>query len=194
MELIVIGLSHKATSIEIRERLAFKESEMAKALVQAQSFPSVKENIILSTCNRVEIYAASRETDKAILDLKNFLSQYHDLPLKDFEKNLYFFVGEEAVRHIFRVASSLDSMVIGEPQILGQIKSAYNIATESKSSGVILHRLLHRAFHVAKRVRTETKISKSAVSVSSVAVELAEKIFGSLENKSALLIGAGEMW
>ena len=193
MELIVIGLSHKVTSIEIRERLAFKESEMAKALVQAQSFPSVKENMILSTCNRVEIYAASRETDKAILDLKNFLSQYHDLPLKDFEKNLYFFVGEEAVRHIFRVASSLDSMVIGEPQILGQIKSAYNIATESKSSGVILHRLLHRAFHVAKRVRTETKISNSAVSVSSVAVELAEKIFGTLEKRTVLLVGAGEM-
>ena len=193
MELIVIGLNHKTTPIEIRERLAFQESEMEKALVQAQSFPSVKENMILSTCNRVEIYAASRETDKAILDLKNFISQYHHLPLRDFEKNLYFFVGEEAVRHIFRVASSLDSMVVGEPQILGQIKSAYQIATDSKSSGVILHRLLHRAFHVAKRVRTETKISNSAVSVSSVAVELAEKIFGSLEKRTVLLIGAGEM-
>lgn len=193
MELIVIGLNHKTTPIEIRERLAFQESDMEKALVQARSFPSVKENMILSTCNRVEIYAASRETDKAILDLKNFISQYHDLPLKDFEKNLYFFVGEEAVRHIFRVASSLDSMVVGEPQILGQIKSAYQIATDSKSSGVILHRLLHRAFHVAKRVRTETKISNSAVSVSSVAVDLAEKIFGTLDKRTVLLIGAGEM-
>ncbi|MDI7259791.1 MAG: glutamyl-tRNA reductase [Thermodesulfobacteriota bacterium] len=193
MELIVIGLNHKTTPIEIRERLAFQESEMEKALVQAKSFPSVKENMILSTCNRVEIYAASRETEKAIFDLKNFISQYHHLPLKEFEKNLYLLIGEEAVRHIFRVASSLDSMVVGEPQILGQIKSAYNIATESKSSGVILHRLLHRAFHVAKRVRTETKISNSAVSVSSVAVELAEKIFGALEKRTVLLIGAGEM-
>jgi glutamyl-tRNA reductase len=193
MELIVIGLNHKTAPIEIRERLAFQESEMEKALVQAKTLPSLKENMILSTCNRVEIYATSRETDKTILDLKNFLSQYHHLPLKEFEKNLYLLIGEEAVRHVFRVASSLDSMVVGEPQILGQMKFAYNIAAESKSSGVILHRLLHRAFHVAKRVRTETKISNSAVSVSSVAVELAEKIFGTLKKRTVLLIGAGEM-
>jgi glutamyl-tRNA reductase len=193
MELIVIGLNHKTAPIEIRERLAFQESEMEKALVQAGTLSSLKENMILSTCNRVEIYAASREAEKTISDLKNFLSQYHNLPLKAFEKNLYLFVGEEAVRHIFRVASSLDSMVVGEPQILGQIKSAYNRATESKSSGVILHRLLHRAFHVAKRVRTETKISNSAVSVSSISVDLAEKIFGTLQKRTVLLIGAGEM-
>jgi glutamyl-tRNA reductase len=193
MELIVIGLNHKTAPIEIRERLAFQESEMEKALVQAGSLSSLKENMILSTCNRVEIYAASIETEKTISDLKNFLSQYHNLPLEAFEKNLYLFVGEEAVRHIFRVASSLDSMVVGEPQILGQIKSAYNRATESKSSGVILHRLLHRAFHVAKRVRTETKISNSAVSVSSISVDLAEKIFGTLQKRIVLLIGAGDM-
>jgi glutamyl-tRNA reductase len=149
--------------------------------------------MILSTCNRVEIYAASREIENAILDLKHFLSRYHALSLKEFEKNLYSFVGEEAVKHIFRVASSLDSMVVGEPQILGQIKSAYNIAVESKTSGLILHRLLHRAFHVAKRVRTETKIGDRAVSVSFVAVELAKKIFETLEKKTVLLIGAGEM-
>jgi glutamyl-tRNA reductase len=193
MELIVIGLNHKTAPIEIRERLAFQESEMERALVQAGSLSSLKENMILSTCNRVEIYAASGEAEKTISDLKNFLSRYHNLPLKAFEKNLYLFVGEEAVRHIFRVASSLDSMVVGEPQILGQIKSAYNKATELKSSGVILHRLLHRAFHVAKRVRTETKISNSAVSVSSVSVDLAEKIFGTLQKRIVLLIGAGEM-
>ncbi len=193
MELIVIGLNHKTAPIEIRERLAFQESEMEKSLVQVRGLSSVKENMILSTCNRVEIYAASGETEKTIPDLKNFLSQYHNLPLKAFEKSLYLLVGEEAVRHIFRVASSLDSMVVGEPQILGQIKSAYNRATESKSSGVILHRLLHRAFHVAKRVRTETKISNSAVSVSSISVDLAEKIFGTLQKRTVLLIGAGEM-
>jgi glutamyl-tRNA reductase len=149
--------------------------------------------MILSTCNRVEIYAAAREIENAILDLKHFLSRYHALSLKEFEKNLYSFAGEEAVKHIFRVASSLDSMVVGEPQILGQIKSAYNIAVESKTSGLILHRLLHRAFHVAKRVRTETKIGDRAVSVSFVAVELAKKIFETLEKKTVLLIGAGEM-
>jgi glutamyl-tRNA reductase len=153
----------------------------------------VRENMIVSTCNRVEVYAATRQTEEAILDLKHFLSQYHGLPLKEFEKSLYSLMGEEAVKHIFRVASSLDSMVVGEPQILGQIKSAYEMAVESRTSGIILHRLLHRAFHVAKRVRTETKIGDSAVSVSSVAVELAQKIFEALEKKTVLLIGAGEM-
>jgi glutamyl-tRNA reductase len=193
MELIVLGLNHKTAPIEIRERLAFPEDRIETALHQVKSLTSLKENMILSTCNRVEIYAASREIENAILDLKHFLSRYHALSLKEFEKNLYSFVGEEAVKHIFRVASSLDSMVVGEPQILGQIKSAYNIAVESKTSGLILHRLLHRAFHVAKRVRTETKIGDRAVSVSFVAVELAKKIFETLEKKMVLLIGAGEM-
>lgn len=193
MELIVIGLNHKTAPIEIRERLAFPEDGIEKALSQIKSLPLLKENMILSTCNRVEIYATVQETEKAILDLKGFLSRYHGLSLKEFEKNLYLLVGEEAVRHIFRVASSLDSMVVGEPQILGQIKSAYNMAAEAKTSGLILHRLLHRGFHVAKRVRTETKIGNSAVSVSFVAVELAKKIFGTLEKRTVLLIGAGEM-
>ena len=193
MELVVIGLNHKTAPIEIREWVAFQEEQDADALSKVQALPSLKENMILSTCNRVEIYAATRETEKAILDLKDFLSQYHGLSLKEFEKSLYFHTGEDAVRHIFRVASSLDSMVVGEPQILGQIKEAYDIAAQIKTSGLILHRLLHRAFHVAKRVRTETKIGNSAVSVSYVAVELAKKIFGTLERKTVLLIGAGEM-
>jgi len=193
MQLIILGLNHKTAPIEIRERLAFQESEMEKALSQARSLPSLKENMILSTCNRVEIYAISQETEKTVRDLKDFLSRYHELPLKEFEKSLYLLVGEEVVRHIFRVASSLDSMVVGEPQILGQLKSAYTLATESGTSGLILHRLLHRAFHVAKRVRTETRIGDSAVSVSSVAVDLAERIFGGLEQRAVLLIGAGEM-
>jgi glutamyl-tRNA reductase len=193
LELIIIGLNHKTAPIEVREKLAFQESEMEKALAQVHSLPSLKENMILSTCNRVEIFAISQETEKTIQELKDFLSRYHELPMKEFEKSLYLLIGEEAVRHTFRVASSLDSMVVGEPQILGQIKSAYTLATESGTSGIILHRLLHRAFHVAKRVRTETRIGDSAVSVSSVAVELAERIFGSLERRVVLLIGAGEM-
>ena len=193
MELIVIGLNHRTAPIDLRERLGFQEAKLVEALGQANALPSLKENMILSTCNRVEIYAATREIEKAIFDLREFLSQYHRLPLKEFEKSLYSYAGEEAVKHIFRVASSLDSMVVGEPQILGQIKDAYDIATQAKTSGLVLHRLLHRAFHVAKRVRTETKISNSAVSVSSVAVDLAKKIFESLERKTVLLIGAGEM-
>jgi glutamyl-tRNA reductase len=193
MELVVVGLNHNTAPIEIRECLAFPENKMEEALSRVHAIPSVKENMIVSTCNRVEVYAAARQTEKAILDIKHFLSQYHGLPLKEFEKNLYSHIGEEAVKHVFRVASSLDSMVVGEPQILGQMKSAYQMATESKVSGLVIHRLLHRAFHVAKRVRTETKIGNSAVSVSSVAVELAHKIFGTLEKKTVLLIGAGEM-
>ena len=193
MELLVIGLNHKTAPIEIRECLAFSEDKLENALSEVHNLPSVKENMILSTCNRVEVYAATRETEKAIHDLRNFLSQYHGTPLKEFEKSLYTHVGTGAVKHIFRVASSLDSMVPGEPQILGQIKEAYDMAQQAKTSGLILHRLLHRAFHVAKRVRTETEIAISAVSVSSVAVELAEKIFGTLEKKTVLLIGAGEM-
>src|SRR3989304_6719979 len=120
MELIVIGLNHKTAPIEIRERLAFQEGEIGTALSEATSLPSVKEGMILSTCNRVEIFAAAREADQAVHDLKDFLSRYRGLSLMEFEKNLYLFTGEEAVRHIFRVASSLDSVVVGEPQILGQ--------------------------------------------------------------------------
>jgi glutamyl-tRNA reductase len=193
MELVVVGLNHKTAPIDIREKLAFPEDRLDQALHQAQDLPSVKENMILSTCNRVEIYAAVRETESAFLDLKRFLGQFHHLSLKDFEGALYYHTGEEAVRHIFRVASSLDSMVVGEPQILGQIKDAYDIAAQVKTSSLVIHKLLHRAFHVAKRVRTETKIANSAVSVSSVAVDLAKKIFDTLEKKTVLLVGAGEM-
>jgi len=193
MEIVVVGLNHKTAPIEIRECLAFKEEDLEKALGQAQTLPSLKENLILSTCNRVEAYAVGHEPDSAIGDLKSFLAQFHHLPLKEFEGHLYVYTGEEAVRHLFRVASSLDSMVVGEPQILGQIKEAYEIAAQRKTSGLILHRLLHRAFHVAKRVRTETRIGNRAVSVSSVAVDLARKIFETLEEKVVLLIGAGEM-
>lgn len=193
MEIIVIGLNHRTAPIEIRERLSFQEETIENTLREASALSSVKENMILSTCNRVEIYAAVRNTEKATFELKNFLSQHHHVPLKEFERCLYAHVGEDAVKHIFRVASSLDSMVVGEPQVSGQIKSAYEMATQASTSGFILHRLLHRAFHVAKRVRTETQISNSAVSVSSVAVDLAKTIFETLQGRTVLLIGAGEM-
>jgi glutamyl-tRNA reductase len=193
MELVVVGLNHKTASIEIRERLAFPEEKLNQALCQAHGLPSIKEDIILSTCNRVEIFAAAKDMEAALLEIKHFLADFHRLSLKEFESALYLHSGEEAVRHIFRVASSLDSMVVGEPQILGQIKEAYDAATQTKTSGLVLHKLLHQSFHVAKRVRTETKIANSAVSISSVAVDLARKIFETLEKKTVLLIGAGEM-
>ena len=129
-------LNHRTAPIALQECLAFQEDKLAEALNEANALPSLRENMILSTCNRVEIYAAARETEKALFDLKGFLSQYHHLSLKEFEKSLYSYTGEEAVKHIFRVASSLDSMVVGEPQILGQIKDAYDIATQTKTSAL----------------------------------------------------------
>jgi glutamyl-tRNA reductase len=155
--------------------------------------PAISEVVLLSTCNRVEMVLASKNPEQALAEAKAFLAEFKNIPADRFEEALYLHRGDAAVRHIFRVAASLDSMVVGEPQILGQVKEAYRIATEQKSSGVILNRLLHKTFFVAKRVRTETGIGNSAVSISYAAIELGRKIFGDLEGKNALLIGAGEM-
>ena len=193
MDIILVGLNHKTAPIDIRECLAFSAEKLEEANAQARNLPFLKETMVLSTCNRVEIYAVVQDPARSVGELKRFLSAFHGYPLEKFEQSLYSPVGEEAVRHVFRVASSLDSMVVGETQILGQLKDAYETASGNKTAGPILHRLLPLAFHVAKRVRTETKIGNRAVSVSSVAVELARKIFENLEGKTALLIGAGEM-
>jgi glutamyl-tRNA reductase len=153
----------------------------------------MSEAILISTCNRVEILMATEDKSNAVNAVKIFLSEFKNLPADGFEKVLYVHEGDDAVRHIFRVASSLDSMVVGEPQVLGQIKEAYQVATSNNTSGVLLNRLLHRTFFVAKRVRSETGIGDYAVSISYAAIELGRKIFGSLEEKKVLLIGAGEM-
>ncbi len=193
MNILVVGLSHKTAPVEIREKVAFAPTEMEAPLQQMLALPSVSEAVIVSTCNRVELYATSRNVDAAITELKQFLAAYHQLRLSDLEQHLYSYEGAEAIRHVLRVSASLDSMVIGEPQILGQIKTAYGYACEFKTAGLILNRFLHKAFSVAKRVRTETAIASSAVSVSFAAVELARKIFDTLEDKTVMLIGAGEM-
>lgn len=193
MNIIVVGLSHKTAPVEIRERVAFAPTAMDRPLHALVNLPGVTEGMIVSTCNRVELYATSREPEAATAQLRHFLADYHDLDLAEIEKHLYAYQGQDAIRHVFRVAASLDSMVIGEPQILGQIKTAYGYASEFKTSGVIVNRFLHKAFSVAKRVRTETEIASNAVSVSFAAVELARKIFANLEDKTVLLIGAGEM-
>ncbi len=193
MNILVVGLSHKTAPVEIREKVAFAPTEMEAPLQQMLALPSVSEAVIVSTCNRVELYATSRNVDAAITELKQFLAAYHQLRLSDLEQHLYSYEGAEAIRHVLRVSASLDSMVIGEPQILGQIKTAYGYACEYKTAGLILNRFLHKAFSVAKRVRTETAIASSAVSVSFAAVELARKIFDTLEDKTVMLIGAGEM-
>lgn len=193
MNIIVVGLSHKTAPVEIRERIAFPPEAMANPLQQMLDLPSVSEALIVSTCNRVELYAVSRQVDAAIIEMKQFLADFHDLHLEPLQEHLYDFSGTEAIQHVLRVTASLDSMVIGEPQILGQIKTAYGYACESHTAGVILNRFLRKAFSVAKRVRNETAIASNAVSVSFAAVELARKIFDSLENKTVMLIGAGEM-
>ena len=193
LDITLLGLNHKTAPIELRERLAFSKDETAAALEAFQKDPAVIESVLFSTCNRMEILLATDNRSDALKAAKMFISEFKNIPVADFEDALYIHDGDEAVRHIFRVASSLDSMMVGEPQILGQIKEAYLTATSKKTSGVILNRLLHRSFFVAKRVRTETGIGDHAVSISYAAIELGRKIFGSLEGKKVLLIGAGEM-
>src|SRR5512133_4154796 len=193
MNILVVGLSHKTAPVEIRERIAFAPTAMERPLHELLALPAVNEGIIVSTCNRVELYATSRDPDAAVSQMRRFLTSYHGLEPESLDAHLYEYQGEEAIRHVFRVASSLDSMVIGEPQILGQIKTSYGYAAEFKTAGLILNRFLHKAFSVAKRVRTETNIAGNAVSVSFAAVELARKIFGTLDGKTVLLIGAGGM-
>jgi glutamyl-tRNA reductase len=192
-DIVLLGINHETASVELRECLAFSEDETADALVLLSKNQFIKEALIFSTCNRVEMLIVTEDRIRGTDAAKEFLAEYKKVPAVQFEDALYVYQGDEAVRHIFRVASSLDSMVIGEPQILGQIKEAYRSATLKKTSGVILNRLLHRTFFVAKKVRSETGIGDHAVSISYAAIELGRKIFDTLESKKVLLIGAGEM-
>ncbi len=195
--IIHIGLNHKTAPVEIRECLAFTEEDTRAVVVGLRNEACIDELMLISTCNRVEFVlatkAAPEETRAAIQAVKDYLVQAKQVSLDEFESALYIHQGEAAVRHLFRVAASLDSMVLGEPQILGQVKTAYRLATEENCAGVILNRLLHRTFFVAKRIRSETGIGGHAVSISYAAIELGRKIFGDLKAKKVLLIGAGEM-
>lgn len=193
MHILLIGLNHKSAPVEIRECLAFSPEDVGGVLPNVTGMPDIKEAMLISTCNRVEFLVVTENASGSAREIKSFLADFRNTPLHEFEKLLYVREDDDAVRHVFRVASSLDSMVLGEPQILGQIKTAHRLSTELETSGVILNRLLHKAFSVAKRVRTETGIADHAVSISYAAVELAKKIFDDLEGKGALLIGAGEM-
>jgi glutamyl-tRNA reductase len=193
MQIVIVGLSHNTAPVEIREKLAFAPTAMEQPLRQMLALPAVAEGLIVSTCNRVELCAATKEPEAAIVELRRFLADFHEISADEINDKLFEYQGEEAIRHLFRVASSLDSMVLGEPQILGQIKTAYGYAAEFKTVGLILNRFLHKAFSVAKRVRTETAIASNAVSVSFAAVELARKIFDRIDDKGVMIIGAGEM-
>lgn len=194
MHIVVVGLSHKTAPVEIREKLAIPESRLGEALTRLCSYPGVKEGILLSTCNRVEVYAVVEDLELGYGRIQEFLADAHmSLSSEQLTPHLYWQTGDRAVTHLFRVASSLDSMIVGESQILGQLKDAFETALTHKSTGLILNKVVKKAISVAKRVRTDTKIAETAVSVSYAAVELAKKIFSDLRDKTVLLIGAGEM-
>jgi glutamyl-tRNA reductase len=186
----LIGVNHKSAPVEVRERLAIPESRLPDALKRLVQHPGVSEGMIVSTCNRVELLAQAQNGGA---DLKQFLGEYFQMDRAQIDPHLYEYREQDAVRHLFRVTSSLDSMVVGEAQILGQVKEAYATARAVGALHSQLDQLMTRAFAVAKRVRTETAVGSSAVSVASVAVELAKKIFGSLQGKNVYLVGAGKM-
>ena len=191
--IVLVGLSHHTAPVEVRERVAFADGRLEPALRGLVSLPGVNEGVIVSTCNRVEVVACGRDPDTVAAELPSFLADAHRLGTDELAGSLYTHRDREAVRHLFRVAASLDSMVIGEPQILGQLKEHYAAAAAVGASGRVLHRCFHKSFSVAKRIRSETGIAEKAVSVGSAAVELASDIFDRFDDKTVLLIGAGTM-
>jgi glutamyl-tRNA reductase len=190
MNFFVLGVNHKTAPVQVRERFAIPESRLPEALSKLTSMEGIEEGMIVSTCNRVEIFARSQNGN---CDLQRFVREYFGFSSGEYEPYIFEHQQLEAVKHVFRVASSLDSMVVGESQILGQVKEAYATARALGTVNSQLDQLLTRAFAVAKKVRNETSIAASSVSIASVAVELAEKIFGSLSGKSVYLVGAGKM-
>lgn len=194
MKLLVFGINHNTAPVELREKFAVPEKKLEETLrLLDEKSPDLPEKVILSTCNRMEVYARASNMEKSVDELKNFFCGYHEVDRETLDKCSYVLTLEEAVEHLFKVAASLDSMIVGEPQILGQVKGAYTAARQLRSTGMVLNRLFEQSFTVAKRIRTETGVAENAVSVSYAAVELAKKIFGDLSAKTTLLIGAGEM-
>ncbi|GAA3768645.1 glutamyl-tRNA reductase [Terriglobus aquaticus] len=189
MSLTLLGVNHLSAPLDVRERLAIPAGRLADAIRSLAHRPGVREAVILSTCNRVELLTEQEQA----ADLRSFLGEYFSIAPHELDPHLYEFREREAVRHLFRVASSLDSMVVGEPQILGQVKDSYAVAREVGAVSSSLERLLQSAFAVAKKVRTETEIGSTSVSIASVAVDLAKRIFGSLQSSQVLLVGAGKM-
>jgi glutamyl-tRNA reductase len=189
MSLVVVGINHRTAPVEVRERVVFEPARIPDALQQLRGLPDVRESVIVSTCNRTELYCVTDTAGPG--ELGEWLQRYHGIgtPL---HHSLYHHGEQKAVAHAFCVASGLDSMVLGEPQILGQLKDAYRVAQEAGTTGPVLNRLFQSAFSVAKRVRTETKIGANAVSVASAAVAMARTVFASFDNRTALMVGAGE--
>jgi glutamyl-tRNA reductase len=191
--LLLVGLNHRSAPIEVRERLAFSNGILEPTLRRLVDAETIREGAILSTCNRVEVIACTNDLDAADEKIKTLLAEEQQVARSLFERHLYKHIGKNAVSHLFRVAASLDSMVVGEPQILGQVKDAYAASSALGTLGVVLHRCFHKSFSVAKRVRSETRLAAKAVSISSAAVDLACSIFDHLEDKTAMVIGAGEI-
>ncbi|MDP6892560.1 MAG: glutamyl-tRNA reductase [Verrucomicrobiota bacterium] len=192
MPVTITGLSHHSSPVELRERFAFTEAQIIDALYQIRKKGIAEEAMILSTCNRVEIYAVSKNNNKAFSqELSQFLCEFHDISENPGDA-LYSFNESHSIDHLFRVSCGIDSMVLGETEILGQLKQSYKLALEQKATGPILNKIFQKAFNVAKLVRTKTQIQRGSISVSSVAVELAESIFDSLESQQVLVIGAGD--
>lgn len=192
MQLLILGLNHKTAPVNLRECFAFSQDRIYRALDELKLGQQTPEAVILSTCNRTEIYAVAEDAEKAIPYLQHFLLEMASSPISSTE-HFYCLIQDDAVRHLFRVAASLDSLVVGEGQILSQVKKAYNDAKEHGSTNVLLNKLFHSAIAVGKRVRTETRIAYSAVSVSYAAVELARKLFGQLTDSNIMILGAGKM-
>ena len=193
MQLLLVGVSHRTTPVELRERLDFTSRGVDRALTSLATAGAHTEATIVSTCNRVELYIACPQIDAAREAVERFVAEFHGVPLTDLTPHLYAKTGPDAVTHLFRVAAGLDSLVIGEPQVLGQVKEAYNTASQLGCTGALLNKLFHSAFAAGKRVRAETALSEGAVSVSYAAVSLARKIFGNLQGRTVVVLGAGEM-
>jgi len=196
-KIILIGANHKTAPVELREKLSFSQEQIETALEFIKQDSGIKEGLVVSTCNRLEFLyihkAGNKENNDRVDAVLAFISELKQLPVSEFKASLYIHTDDDAIRHLFCVAASLDSMVVGEPQILGQVKKAYKTAVTAGSTGVMLNRLMHKSFSVAKRVRKQTGIGDNAVSISYAAIELAHKIFADLATKSVMLIGAGEM-
>jgi glutamyl-tRNA reductase len=193
MHLLLLGVTHRTAPVELRERLDFASRDVGAAVEAVGARPGVAESVVLSTCNRAEVYAAAENLEQGRDEILTFLGDYHHVPRNVFLPHLFERQEAEAVHHLFRVAAGLDSLVVGEPQILGQVKEAWSIAAERRCAGPLLNKLFHASFAVGKRVRTETSLGEGAVSVSFAAVQLARKIFGRLAGRRVLVIGAGEM-
>src|SRR5690242_14157196 len=193
MRILLLGVSHHTAPIDLRERLAFPADRLASALGLIAQTSGIGESVLLSTCNRTEMYVTCDDTAVSRDRLARFLSDYHNLDVQGVEPHLYAQHETDAVRHLFRVAAGLDSLVVGEPQILGQVKQAFGVATQEQRTGAMLNRLFHHAFTVGKRVRAETGLADGAVSVSFAALGLARKICGEIKGLTALLLGAGDM-